>query len=223
MYVKPYALKISRTCSAGTGVNPSARLLYSALRLKRRLITPPLERFHSPEQRFPSDANDEAALAAKRAEIAARVAAARVQQEQQPQLSSGTSGKKTLSRQEVKAALEKELLGGSSSSSGLVGKKAPSALSKKDKAKAALEEHKMPTPEQLRRQAREMSRNPELVRPTSPRRKKCLAVCKPRKPRPPVISRDIYCVVMSTCTGRGRLLDTSTVSDEKGRRRGRLV
>jgi hypothetical protein len=102
----------------------------------------------------------EEALAAKRAEIAARVAAARAQQEQQ--LSSG--GGNALSRKEVKAALEQEMFGSSSSSS-RDGKK---ALSRRDRAKAALEEHKMPSAEQLRRQAREMSRNPEMVRRANP-------------------------------------------------------
>jgi hypothetical protein len=108
----------------------------------------------------------EEALAAKRAEIAARVAAARAQQEQQQQSSGGG---KALSRKELKAALEEEMFGsggGSSSSGGGGGGK--KALSRKDRAKAALEEHKMPSAEQLRRQAREMSRNPELVRRANP-------------------------------------------------------
>ena len=98
------------------------------------------------------DASDDAAIAAKRAEIAARVAAARAQQEQQQ-----GSGKKALSRKEMKAALEED--GGSSKT-----------LSRKDRsaqgrAKAA---HEMPSAEQLRRQAKEMSRNPELVRRANP-------------------------------------------------------
>ena len=112
----------------------------------------------------------EEALAAKRADIAARVAAARALQE--VQLKSGGAarqggGGNALSRKEVKAALEEELLGNGdgSSSSGSGGKK---ALSRKDSAKAALEEHKMPSAEQMRRQAREMSRNPELVRRANP-------------------------------------------------------
>jgi hypothetical protein len=41
-------------------------------------------------------------------------------------------------------------------------------LSRKDKAKAALQEHKMPSQEQLRRQAREMCRNPEMIRRANP-------------------------------------------------------
>lgn len=104
-------------------------------------------------------------LAAKRAEIAARVAAARAQQEQQLKSGSGKGGKgKAMSRKELQAALEEDPLGsggGGGSSSGSGGKM---LLSRKDRAKAALEEHKMPSAEQLRRQAREMSRNPELVR-----------------------------------------------------------
>jgi hypothetical protein len=82
---------------------------------------------------------DAEAIAAKRAEIAARVAAARAQQD------GGTSG------------------GSSSGNRG--GKK---ALSKKAQTKKALEEHTMPSAETLRRQAREMIRNPSLVRRANP-------------------------------------------------------
>jgi hypothetical protein len=113
----------------------------------------------------------EEALAAKRAEIAARVAVARAQQEKQEkqenQLNSGRS--KGLSRKEMQAALEEEMFRTDGGNSGSGGKK---ALSRKDRAKAALEEHKMPSADQLRRQAREMSRNPELVRRANPEMRK---------------------------------------------------
>ena len=59
---------------------------------------------------------------------------------------------------------------GGASSARAGGKKV--LVSRKDKVKAALEEHKMPSAEQLRRQAREMSRNPELVRRANPEMRK---------------------------------------------------
>lgn len=58
--------------------------------------------------------------------------------------------------------------GGGGASTTLSSSGGKKVLSRKDKVKAALEEHKMPSVEQLRKQARTMSRNPELVRRANP-------------------------------------------------------
>lgn len=90
------------------------------------------------------------ALAAKRAEIAAKVAAARKLQDEAAAKSGSSSGrKKNMSKKELQAALEDDSGGSSSSGSSNKGAKMPSA-------------------ETLRRQAREMKRNPALVRRANP-------------------------------------------------------
>ena len=113
------------------------------------------------------------ALAAKRAEIAAKVAAARKLQNEAAQ-SGGSGGgagakKKALSRKELQAALFDDDSGGGSSGGGGHSK---AALSRKERVKAALEEHKMPSAETLLRNAREMKRNPGLVRRANPEMRK---------------------------------------------------
>jgi len=115
----------------------------------------------------------EEALAAKRAEIAAKVAAARkLQDEAAAAQSGGSSGggggkKKALSKKALQAALDDDS-GGDSGGGGNTN----AALSRKEKVKAALEEHKMPSAETLRRQAREMKRNPGMVRRANPAMRK---------------------------------------------------
>jgi len=115
----------------------------------------------------------EEALAAKRAEIAAKVAAARKLQDEAAAHSGGSSGSgsgknKALSRKELQAALESESSGGSSGG----GHSNKATLSRKQKVKAALEEHKMPSAETLLRQAREMKRNPGMIRRANPEMRK---------------------------------------------------
>ena len=111
----------------------------------------------------------EEAIAARRAEIAARVAAARAQQEASGSNSGNANMKKALSKKaQMKKALE-EHMGPSAETSGGGGTGGPKkALSKKAQMKKALEEHTVPSAETLRRQAREMSRNPTLVRRANP-------------------------------------------------------
>ena len=92
---------------------------------------------------------EEEALAAKRAEITARVAAARAQQEEQAAAAVVATGGATSSV---------------SSGGGSSGKK---TLSKKEKVKA-LEGHTVPSADTLRRQAKEMCRNPGMVRRANP-------------------------------------------------------
>ena len=58
--------------------------------------------------------------------------------------------------------------GGSTIGTGGGGKRKEVVQMRKEKVKAALEENKMPSAELLRRQAREMSRNPAIVRKANP-------------------------------------------------------
>ena len=110
----------------------------------------------------------EEAIAARRAEIAARVAAARAQQEASGSSSGNANMKKALLKKaQMKKALE-EHMGPSAETSGGGGTGGPKKALSKAQMKKALEEHTVQCAETLRRQAREMSRNPTLVRRANP-------------------------------------------------------